>query len=60
MGRVCRRLDEEQSVKGKGKLRRDDASSRQEGPTKLDVEALIREVYEALKAMFDEEERSDE
>ena len=58
VGQVCRRLDEERSVKGKGKMRRDDASSRQEGPAKLDVEALVREAYKALKAMVDEEERS--
>ena len=60
VGRVCWRLDEERSVKGKGKMRREDASSWQEGPAKLDVEGLVQEACEALKAMVDEEERSDE
>ena len=56
--RVCRRLDEERSAKEKGKMTRDGASSRQEEPAKLDVEALVREAFEALKAMVDEEEGS--
>ena len=62
--RVCRRLDEEQSASGKGKMTRDGASSQQEVGTrreelgKLDVETLVREAYEVLKVMVEEEERS--
>ena len=32
--------------------------TQQEGPAKLDVKALVREPYEVLKAMVEEEERS--
>ena len=57
-------MDDERSKNGKGKMTHYAVSSqqevgvRQEGSAKLAVEALIREAYETLKAMIEEEERT--